>query len=1170
MCPCWKWGRNDNDGTTRLGWAGLGVLLVIQGCAVDQGSEGRSRAGLSTPTDHHWAFERGDPPEPERTVEQVQAGERFEELLTELEDRSGDPLRAWSAASPEELAEAASASRAFHDRDSTHRAASDLSSITGLSSARRDAVLSLARGSVQELSVRWHDEMGSPARLGGVGFVERDSDPRAVWRAFVARSSADLQALFGPDGRCTKRITDVRTDDLARFHHLWIERRCDGLPVPGQWMAATITGDANRAGPGLLTQIEARWLPGLELWMPVRGPSDFITDVQALTSASAPAGAFVESFVECGAGSCTPVRHVHVSESEVVAIDALGGTVVRRWDPRHHAGPIYIGSFPPGATSLTPVRYRGANVIDFYGTYLGYTSLANGTYSLASGSSPYIIGHAGGMPSTTWPVGRVDRRTTASWNTLQASNVFWTQSSQPTRDFGNPDSWPPSSSQLWHVSEITYGWLSYFQHLMQSYVGVQIADTVSFQANAGGPGLGNLGCQTATLNAGAPGSGQGTWGRIACGWGTGDNVGTPMNDMGLTAHEYGHNIGNCAATAGSSCTNLNPGTQSFRPPTWQAWKRQVWGAYVENYPNMVSTLLTEFTDANEGGYGIAFQVYRPAWRYGGYLDTTDNFGTATEDSASGINCNDPSTPCPTGYTCVSVTDESPLKGPSPPAPPPGGGICAKACTTTANCVAAHYCINPVWAPGSVCWHDDYTNAWFTTMGPRLAADAGWRHALRNVTDAGAGASANGTRDFNLGSDTWHDAMISNAIGTFTRFEVTRSVRSVTDEPGVTAKEDFADRLESALPITVIDTNGTPFWWGNGPYAYPNFEDLWDVDAVMFRGTAGQSYTVTANPIGGSAADLSIYVYRWSAGLPLVASGHAPAGPTATVSTGTLSSTDWYAVAFVNRSLYSGAYYGYVKLSTGSDDFAGTASEAYPMPSGITEYGTTGSYDSDTFQMYVPTTSTTLTVTATSSPPMYIYLRRPNGTLAASGYNSVAVTPSVAGQWTWEVKDWYGSTRTYSTVGTLSCATWSAGSCDDLTGAPAIATRYGWGDRFAGRLPTGSSTADYSIYLNEEQHAVFSLAHNSTNNCRLQLDLIGPSSLSYFNGNRIWRWLDLPDSGGAASGDPTGDRLGAGGHVQAPAAGTYRLVVSSSNGGAECHYRIFMGEGPHYGTARPSW
>ena len=128
---------------------------------------------------------------------------------------------------------------------------------------------------------------------------------------------------------------------------------------------------------------------------------------------------------------------------------------------------------------------------------------------------------------------------------------------------------------------------------------------------------------------------------------------------------------------------------------------------------------------------------------------------------------------------------------------------------------------------------------------------------------------------------------------------------------------------------------------------------------------------------------------------------------------------------------------------------------------------------------------------------------------------------------------------------------------------------------AGRLPVGTATADYVVSLTQNQDLTVSLAHNGVNNCRLQVDLLAPSAMNFFSDDtgarvRMSRWLDAVSSGGAAAGDPTGDRLGAGGHLQAPVAGTYTVRVSSTNEGSECHYRLFIAKSDQTGVGFPAW
>ena len=140
-------------------------------------------------------------------------------------------------------------------------------------------------------------------------------------------------------------------------------------------------------------------------------------------------------------------------------------------------------------------------------------------------------------------------------------------------------------------------------------------------------------------------------------------------------------------------------------------------------------------------FATAFNPFESNFRYGGYFDITDTFGSTMTDSAGGINCNEcatnPANCCPSTHTCRTSTDESPRSL--------AGGLCARNCTTPgASCApfendlaCGAYAPSPT---GNICWHSDYTNNWFTTVGTRLVFDSQWDEALLVLLAAQAGSS----------------------------------------------------------------------------------------------------------------------------------------------------------------------------------------------------------------------------------------------------------------------------------------------------------------------------------------------------------------------------------------------------------------------------------------------
>ncbi len=630
--------------------------------------------------------------------------------------------------------------------------------------------------------------------------------------------------------------------------------------------------------------------------------------------------------------------------------------------------------------------------------------------------------------------------------------------------------------------------------------------------------------------------------------------------MGGWGHEFGHTVANCSASAGTSCADDNPGDWP-RPPLWTDYKRQVYGAHIENLASFLSAFLNEWKDTYNGGNG----PFESDFLYKGYLNTADSFGAILADSAGGIDCSqcalDPTTCCPATHTCIEPTDESPRRQ-------TGGGVCARNCAVPgASCAPFENrltCAFPPAAP-TVCWHSDYTNNWFSTVGTRLVLDSQWNEALSVFLAAQAGSSGDATRDFNLGTNSYYTAMADFGVNTL---EVTRAVRSVTDEAGVVSRDDFTDVGARALPITVTDVNGTYIRWGSGTGSYPQINAATDVDYVMFRGLAGVSYSAVMQPVSSPALTPSVNIYRWTPAFTLMASATAAAGATATATTANLPATDWYVISFGGGST-SGRYTGRVKLATNTtDDYAATNADAYPLVTGVGQAGQLTSGDTDRFQIFLRTT-TSLAVATTASPSPTVEIRNSAGTLLASGVGSATAPSAAAGTVYVDVRDTTSVARGYSVTATLGCA---GTNCDDLTTMAATTVRNTWGDRFGGRLPVGASTATYMVTLAANENAVFSLADNSNTTCRLALDLTPPSDLTYFNGQPAFRWNDQLSDNGPAAGDRAGSRLGAGGHITAPIAGTYTLKVRRQNPSdtSACYYRLFIGRSTILGTPRPAW
>jgi hypothetical protein len=864
---------------------------------------------------------------------------------------------------------------------------------------------------------------------------------------------------------------------------------------------------------------------------------------------------------------------VFVDQDAEYHVDAESGEVRGPFDNRGFwSGSIRQGTILPGAAgAFTSVRFRGVRLRKS-ATDIGWSHPSTGTYDLPN-APPWTVDLVGGRSTTggPWLEGRVERRN-AAHDTPILSSVGWDPSASPNRDFSSPDAWPSNPTTLHHGQQIVYGWLTYWVDLMSDWG--QVPGTISYYipptTNPTPPGANGI-----ALDGGFAGSGQSTRGVINVSWPSND--GNPANSdvwMGVFAHEFGHLVGDCNARAGSLCLNENPGLfNESRPPepSWQAWRRQVWGSHRENFTSFLSAFATQWVTPVTGGSG----PFTPDFRYGGYWDTTDDFAVILPDSEGGRNCrkcaSDPASCCSATHVCLTDTDESPLKKQGE------GGLCARRCSTTfpvlpcpGNAIENGLFCNMALA-GGVCWHNDYTNAWFTTVGPRLVFEANWDMALFVLLSASAGTAKNGLRDFNLGTDSWYQTMAGYNLETF---EVTRAVRSVTNEAGVTSVDDFTDSAFRALPVVVRTAgglgNGTRIWWGNGASEYPNLRSATEADWVSFRGRAGVAYEVEAIPRTSTlGVQVSVWRLNTNGTATLIATVNGGINQTVVLPTGPLPADAWYAVRFASTTTATGNYEARIRLaSQAQDDFASTNAEAHPLVHARAVPGYLTSGDVDRFQLYVPAT-TSVTATASGTPTPTVRIRNASGTQLAAGVGTATVASVAAGYYYVDVVDVSSSARAYTVSASLGCA---SSSCDDLSAASPLAVRYSWGDQFAGRLPTTASTATYAITVNAGENVSASLADNGNTTCRLGLDLIPPAALGYFQSGPVWRWVDLNSDNGPAASSPDAPRRGAGGHFIAPATGQYLLRVRSRTPAAPdtCTYALIVERNGKTETLRPVW
>lgn len=971
----------------------------------------------------------------------------------------------------------------------------------------------------------------------------------------------------------------VGVNTVGAFDILRMVRSRESLHVSLEYVDVYVTNRESVLGAGVLTRVRSRWDRRTDQALERLLARGLISAERANALVGEDTlGARMR--VTCG-DECS-AQWLVMRGSDEVTIDAATGETLDTHDPsRHFSGTTYTqGALPGNGGGLVTTRLRGANIVrGAFATNVGSTDRTTGAYNFTA-AAPWVIDMNGGRNGAVWPKGRVDRRVGLNppqVNTIDMHSQAW----DPSVNANPSITYALNRSTLVHGEQIAYGWFSYWQDLFRVGVGVEVPDTHSFVLSP----WDDIGGRTYALGA-APGSGQSSWTISTLTWPTNDDVPPDFDDwMSAFAHEYGHTIQMCAEGDGNTCVVSSAASSPSRPPIAADWRIGVTAAYVENLASFFGAALDEFHSSYNGGSNY----WVPDWTYGGYTDTTDSFANWAEDSASLLKC-DSSTHCPPGFACMPASEQSPY------APPPTGTSCVRLCATDNDCRSSGgsninaantcqpvcTCANASDCPSSTvacvmqngCGASGYLQQWFLNVGTRLTFDTGWSTSLLLTSLASIGMKDNGMRDFNLdnGADhpSWYTLLADIGINVAA---VTRAVRSVTDQPGLTNRDDFADSLAEALPISVLNGAGTSLVWGSGAGLYPNIDWSTDSDWFLFRGIAGSRYTITATPRPGSSVDLSASVYRATVGT-LVATGSAPTGPTTALTAGPLPASDWYAIKITTRVPTVGAYTVQVQLSAQTDDdVSNSTQEALPLASGIAYTGYLTTSDVDRFQIHVPSTSGSFQVITSSSPSATVEVFSPSGSSLGTGIGSVTLQqPVVAaagvGYYLVDVRDTSGVARGYTLTVAFSCANWSTSSCDDQSSTNR-ATRYTWGDRFAGRIPYSSATANYLMTLNNAEGVTVSLTDYSST-CRYTLDLVPPPTMAMFGGQPVWLWTDDNNSGmGSGASNSLGSRRGPGGHFYAPIGGQYKIVVHQT-AGSNCSYRLNVARTGYSTAPRPAW
>ena len=1040
-------------------------------------------------------------------------------------------------------------------------------SVTRQQSEGLHALAHLAAG---PLVVTWNDVKGAPATIENLYVARPGRSPREVWTEFVGENFNTLAKIWGFNSTDDLTLTGETSsgEDAVVLHGV---RRRDGLPVDGEFIEAYVTNARSRLGSGVLYRLNVV-VDGQSVDMPIEPRSRWLTEAQASeiadqqrrqetqrdgTQRPLMPGRGATLWLSCR-HHCRPYWSISYIDGWRVDVDALSAATISAHRQTNFIGPLLMPGRPPGSTSTQAIRFRGANVVDSSGTSVGETNPDTGEHTLTANAS-YQIGLEGPVGSSNpWRVGRVERQVWngSAWVAVPYRRA-WNPAVEPSRNFSSPNVWSADSSGT-QATALLYGWFTYWQSLFRTGAFAEVTERLVFLLSpnnaTGGVFCGN----TATNNFGFPTpdpNGSATWSTIACGYPTSDDVNanfpTDGDSIVTASHEFAHTVNNCAAESGTGCANRNPVNMPLyeRPPI-SSWRPAIHGSETEVATQAISNILTRFGYAN-GRDGIPWNTN---WTYASYDSTQDDFGTATQSAPNPLQA-----PCPTDYTCPSgtlcvQTDQNWYRVGNT------GGLCAPTCQFDWDCPRGLNCYgNMTILPsgsGGVCWYNSYRNKFWDTVGARLAYTTGWRDALSLTLSAAGGQSYNATRDLVLGADSYYSRYLASS---FTRYEVTRAIRSVYSGGSLTYYDDFTDYDTRAAVVPVRQTGWTPIWWGNGLYEYPKFEDSSDADVMLFFGLAGSSYQAESWFMDASGSP-GMWIYRLDDPTVMWSSS------TGSLTTGALPSTGWY-VAYFWGAFGTQRWQGRIRLASGSDDGAADAAEALPMPHGAEIDATTTPGDADAYQIYVPTVGTSLEIRVTGLSSGTITLYFPTGGIY--GTFSITSTPTnwlisslpLAGHWTWKVTG--ASSAPYSTVAWLGCGT-GAFACDY---APVTrSARYSWGDRFAGRLPGSLLYHDYEVSL-QEGDFVSATITDASSTCSAEIEVYAPTQQRYFENQAVMIWRD-----GAATRDASGSAQGVGGALQAITSGTYRFRVRPAQGLSCPFYRIHLAKaGPSRSASpMPAW
>jgi hypothetical protein len=602
--------------------------------------------------------------------------------------------------------------------------------------------------------VQWDETRGGASSFDRLWFVHRNPSARAVATRFVDVMFPQFAALWRVGSREELVVSEERPLDdgmtVVRFR-----REVGGIAVRGEWFEAHITTSQSRLGEGVLTHFGAN-LFALAAIPPATPRTEWLTAELAASVLHRRSRVVGSELLYARGHELRPLWTVQTEDGWATTVDAITGDVLNEADTHARFGPIQLQGWVPGGTGMQPILFRGVNITDNAGVSVGNSSWKQATHTITGTNRIVELQGAVGMsnPNAQGRVYRID-----AMSNILTLTAPWNATAQPARNFGLPDAWPSNSGSIPfpHTTEIVYGWLSYGQNLLRN-LGMETVDRLAMKIDLLQDANGISGNATGTWNIGQPDQfGSQTNSVIDVSTGPSDDLdATRMmptgdgDDVFSVFHEFGHTINSCASAPGdNNCADRYPASliaMERQMYTNANWKPAVWDAFSETNSSYIAHVLTQFRYGND-----SFGRFDSSWRFVSYDNITDNFGSPTQ---SGFPNDCVAMGCSPGFRCVQrpMHREWGIMAPT-------AGYCEQICGTwtggspavniTNPCQSAMFCTDPASTTvGSVvsCWHDQYRNRFFDSVGDRLTTMVGWRQGLLTQLAAVSGQSANPKRD----------------------------------------------------------------------------------------------------------------------------------------------------------------------------------------------------------------------------------------------------------------------------------------------------------------------------------------------------------------------------------------------------------------------------------------